>query len=277
MTPKDLVVFLEEEKGVCNRLEYAARLAATWQAHLIATFVAKRFDGSFGQDFARGPALADMLSRHHARTSEAEAKAKTCCDKLTRAHQVSSEWRFSNHEIGEALMLHARFAYLAIVGPPYRQSDPVTALSLSERIIQESGRPTLMLPTTWDASRLPRRIVIGWNGSREATRIIAGAMPFLVSAESVHLVVVSDAKIQKFMGEDPGLDISKHLARYGVNVELEQLQGNASTVLLERCKTVDADLLVIGAHSSKPNKLNEIIFGTVTKSLLDHVDRPMLL
>jgi nucleotide-binding universal stress UspA family protein len=102
-------------------------------------------------------------------------------------------------------------------------------------------------------------------------------MPFLVAAESVHLVVVADERIQKLMGEDPGLDISKHLARHGVHVELEQLSGKAGAVLLDRCDDVDADLLVIGAHSSNPNKLSEIIFGTVTKYVLNHVNRPILL
>lgn len=278
MTPKDLVVFVEEDKGVCSRMEYAARLAAQWQAHLIATFVTRSLARSDGQDFALGRGLKDMLVKHHARSEAAEKQARACCEKMAREWGVSFEWRVSRWEVGEALMLHARFAYLAIVGPPYRSPDPITALSLSERIIMDSGRPTLMLPHDWPADRLPRRIVIGWNGSREATRIIVGAMPFLVGAESVHLVVVPEAKITNLMGEDPGLDITRHLARYGVQVELEQLPGtNAGQVLLHRCHDVEADLLVIGAHSSRPGKLSELLFGTVTKTVLNNVKCPMLL
>lgn len=278
MNPKDLVVFVEEEKGVCSRLEYAARLAEKWQAHLIATFVARRLAGRDGQDFALGQGLRDMLAKHQAITEAVEKTARDCCVKIARERALSFEWRVSRGEVGEALMLHARFAYLAIVGPPSRPSDPVTALSLSERIITESGRPTLMLPHGWSADRLPKRIVIGWNGSREATRIIAGAMPFLIGAESVHLVVVPEAKITSLMGEDPGLDMTRHLARYGVQVELEQLPGtNAGKVLLDRCREMEADLLVIGAHSSRPGTISELLFGTVTKSVLSSVDCPMLL
>jgi len=275
---KDLVVYLEEGNGGCNRLEYAVRLAQRWNALLIATFVSRRLECCQGGEFARGQAVLDVLQKHRRKTAEAETKIRELCDRLTRARQVAYEWRCSCNEVGEALMLHARFASLAVVGPPFRPEDPVTPLSLSESVILESGRPTLMLPSGWPADRLPRRIVIGWNGSREAARIIAFAMPFLVAAAAVHLVVVPDEKVRHLMGEDPGMDISKHLARYGVAVELEQLSGgNAGKLLLDRCKALDADLLVIGAHSSKPGKLSEIIFGTVTKTVLGNVECPMLL
>src|SRR3546814_7989003 len=82
-------------------------------------------------------------------------------------------WYRSDHEWGEGLMLRARYSSLSIIGSGERLSKPRTNLSFSEDMIFASGRPILLLPEAWPAERLPRHLVIGWNGSAEATRAVA--------------------------------------------------------------------------------------------------------
>jgi nucleotide-binding universal stress UspA family protein len=276
MNPKDIVVFVEEEEGRYNRLKYAVSIAEMWKAHLIVTFVPSRIELSPHRSFARGEGLRSMIQSHNAAVVEEEAKTRTFFEKLVKKREITSEWRSSHNEAGETLMLHARHASLAIVGPSARITGPVTTLSLSEDIIFASGRPTLMLPIDWPADRIPKRIVIGWNGRREATRAIAAAMPFLAAAESVHLVVVPESKVRNLFGEDPGIDMSRHLARHGVPVVLEQCEGEkAREALLERAAYYEADMLVMGAYSTP--KISEYIFGSVTQTVLDQADIPVFL
>jgi len=275
-TPKDLVVFVEEETGRNNRLAFAAALAERWGAHLIVTFVANRLELTPPNSFAVGAGLESMLQRHEEEIREAEAQTRQFFERLASRCQITSEWRFSENELGESLMLHARHASLAIVGPPARSSQPITTLGLSESIILASGRPAVLLPIDWPPDRIARRIVVGWNGSREATRAIAGAMPFLANATAVHLVVVPEAKIRSLLGADPGADISRHLARHGVPIMLEQGEGGeAGAVLLERARTLNADMLVMGVYGR--SKISEFIFGGATRAVLSAAELPLLL
>lgn len=276
MRPKDLIVFIEEEAGRNNRLEFAAAIAERWNAHLIVTFVARQLGLSPSNCFAIGAGLKAMLQQHQAEIKRTEAQTRQFFEKLVSGRQLTSEWRLSENETGEALMLHARHASLSIVGPLPRLSDPTTTLSLSEEIIFASGRPSLLLPLDWPVDRLARRIVIGWNGSREATKAITAAMPFLIDAESVHLVVIPEKKARNLFGDDPGMDISRHLARHDVPVVLEQCTGNdAGAVLLERSRALEADMLVMGAYGR--SKASEFIFGGATRTLLGNSEVPILL
>jgi nucleotide-binding universal stress UspA family protein len=173
-------------------------------------------------------------------------------------------------------MLHARHASLAVLAPPARQSTTNSMLSLSEGMIFASGRPCLLVPTHWPSERIASRIVVGWNGGREAARAIADAMPFLTAAESVHLVVVPNARVQTLFGQDPGADMAAHLARQGASVVLEQRPGDdAGAVLLDHCAAIDADLLVMGAMG-RP-RISEFVFGGATRTVLDRVEVPLML
>lgn len=276
MTPKDIVVFIEEEAGQRERLAFVAALAELWQAHLVATFVPAVLGSNRHAGFAIGGALAEMLRQHHSVMEKAQQRCRELFEQLVANRGFTHEWRFADQEVGEALMLHARHVGLAIVGPPAHGSQPATNLSLSEDMIFASGRPTLLLPRDWPATRLPQRIVIGWNASREAARAIADAMPFLIAARAVHLVVVPDPGISHLLGANPGADISRHLARHGVPVTLEQIQGeDAGPVLLERIAALDADLLVVGAYGR--SRISEFVFGGVTRTMLACAPCPILL
>lgn len=276
MFPKDLVVFLEPHQQSCGaRLQFAAALAKQWSAHLIAVFVTRPLVLEPHVDFAVGPALTELLAEYRNKTEDAIALARTQFDALVDRRSFTAEWRLSEHETGEALMLHARHASLAVLGPPAQQYRSTTMLGLSERVLLGSGRPSLLVPDDWPPDRLPRRIVVGWNGGREATGAVAAAMPFLVSAESVQLLVVLEERIKALLGQDPGADMAAHLARQGVPVELDQRSPyDTAEILLNCCTTNSTDLLVMGAMSR--THLSEVVFGGVTQRVLDSISVPVL-
>lgn len=275
MFPKDLVVFLEQEcRGGERRLAFAAELAKRWQAHLIAAFATRPLALDPYAGFAVGAGLSAMLEGHRAKKTAALERARKEFDRLTDRRSFTAEWRVSDDEPHEALMLHARHASLAILGPPQRQQSSTTVLGLSERMIFASGRPCLLLPHDWPAERIARRIVVGWNGSREATRAIADALPFLAAAQQVELVVAREA--DGAWGEDPGTDMAAHLARHGVPVTLARPpDAEAGAALLGRCAAIDTDLLVMGAKG-RPD-VSEFLFGGATRTVLSAAQLPLLL
>ncbi len=276
MVPRDLVVFIEDEPGASSRLDYAAALAARWQAHLATTFVVDPLDLPAHADFAVGKALTDVLESYGTRAARAVEAARNRFEALLRQHGIAGEWRVAKGETREALMLHARHASLALLGPPARRRSSISTLSLSENVVFGSGRPTLLLPDGWPADRISRRIVVGWNAGREATAAIAGAMPFLRQADQVHIVVVPEAKAPHLYGDDPGADIACHLARNGVRVDLARRAGaDAGGALLAQCREAAADLLVMGAAGR--SRIGEFVFGGATRTVLGAVEVPLLL
>lgn len=274
--PRDLVVFLEPTRERDSRLRYAAFLAKQWRAHLIATFVVRELALEPYAGFAVGAALTSMLAEHSKAAAESLSRAREDFDALVHNRSFSSEWRVSDNEDSEELMLHARHASLAILGPPAQQQNGTTRLGLSERLIFESGRPCILLPERWPEDRNARRIVVGWNGGREAARSIADAMLFLVLAESVHLIVVPEGRLRGSYGSEPGADMASHLARHGVQVVLEQhASDNAGAVLLERCKDLNADMLVAGGRAHP--RISDLLLGGATKTILENVEVPLMM
>ncbi len=137
-----------------------------------------------------------------------------------------------------------------------------------------SCRPVIALPFAGEFKTLGRRVLVAWNGSREAARATHDALPFLTQADKVMVLSVNAT------GEEhiPGADISTHLARHGVGVEIHnRVQGNIGVgdAILNAASDYGADLLVIGAYGH--SRLRELVLGGVTRHLLRHMTVPVLM
>ncbi|WGF90804.1 universal stress protein [Marinivivus vitaminiproducens] len=270
------MVFLEDDAAAHARLNYTIALAERWQAHVIATFVVDRLNLHPYNSFAVGSGLKAMLRQHRVEAERQQHRARRHFEDLASSRSVSHEWRVSEDEDSEALMLHARHASLAVIGPSVLQSESTSMLGVSEHVIFSSGRPSLLVPVNWPADRIDRRIVVGWNASREATRALADAMPILAEAGAVHLIAVREDMLVHRYGSEPGADIARHLAHHDIPVAVEQCDGgDAGHVLLERVRALDADMLVMGA--CERSRIGEVLFGSVTRTMLAQADVPILL
>jgi nucleotide-binding universal stress UspA family protein len=277
ITPRDLVVFFGPETFV-QRLSSAVALAERWNAHLIGVFLLPPSPTDLAEGFAVGETAIDSVLAHQAdleRRAESDVRPKF--EATMARHGITGEWRLSRNEPHERALLHARHAALSIVGPSEADRVEFQALSLCEDVLLASGRPTLLVPTDWGADPIGLRIAVGWNGSREATRAISDAMPFMVEADSVSVVVIDEEKTRQRLDSDkPGLDLCHHLARYGVPVTLNHVpEAPAGEALLQQAVTFGADLLVMGAYS-RP-KLSERVFGGATRTILSQTPLPVLL
>ena len=277
MLPKDIVVFLEEARPYDRRLAIAADIAACWDACLIAVFVATPLRAMPHAYAVAGPAMRALLEQHRVRVRDAETQVRERFEAMARARGISAEWRLSESEVAEELMLHARYAGLALV-PPFESSpEPSMTVRMAEHVIFGSGRPTILIPDEWPAGRIGRRIVVGWNASREATRAVGDALPFLAQAEAVKVVCVCDEPDGELeCREDFGADLCRHLARYGVQVTLEQVDGGkVGPVLLEQARAFHADMLVMGAYGH--SRLREAVLGGATRHMLEKATVPVLM
>jgi len=132
-------------------------------------------------------------------------------------HSVSAEWRQASDYPSQAAALHGRYVDLIVVlqpdpgyvrAPLFEPSPGEVALAL--------GRPLLVIPYAGTWTEIGRRVLIGWNASRQATRAVNDALPFLVTAETVTVLTIDPSPGAQDHGDVPGADIAQHLARHGV-------------------------------------------------------------
>src|SRR5258708_33739042 len=119
----------------------------------------------------------------------------------------------------------------------------------------------LVVPRPHALSRIAR-ILVAWNATRESIRAVADAMPLLVKAKAVEVLVVDHQRRPEGHGQEPGADIARHLARHGAHVEVLRLSSNGKDVgrlLLSQAAAFGADLLAWAPYGH--TQLREWIFA----------------
>ena len=279
---RDIVVFLDARQENMGALDLAVALAAQHQASLIAVFN-QPSAVSQPEMFARGTAIPDAIRAADERLKVGEQEWRARFEMEVVRHSVRGEWRPFHDRLASDLVMHARYADLALVtrenplerehSTPGLREGP--ASGLPETLVLSSARPIVVLPPR-SAPTHVRRILVGWNASPEATRAVASAMPLIVRAEAVEVVVVVRGDCATRHGEEPGADIARHLARHGAQVDVRRLSSGRQSVghvLLSRAAEFGADLLVMGAcgHS----RLSEWVFGGATRTALQEAPVPV--
>jgi len=272
----EIVVFVDGQGATAGILESAASLAQDHGAHLTGVFMQPLPAATPPEMFARGKGVWDVIDAHRAQLEAIEADHHTLFADTVRRHGIRSEWRSVPYLSGD-VEVNARYADLAVVARPDLAGQTASPPGLLESLVLTSGRPVIVLPPYGTVSGI-RRILVGWNGEREAVRAVADALPFLVRAEVVEVLVVDPERRPSAHGQEPGADIARYLARHGVHVEVRRLSSGSEDVghiLLSRAAAFGADLVVMGAYGH--SHLNEWIFGGVTRTALREASLPVLM
>jgi len=271
MAYKDLLVVLDSDPGAQRRAELAIELAGRLGAHLIglyATLVPGRLDRF-------NAPLFNLLDRAEGAAREHAEAIHQAFDAAARRQGVAAEWRFATGTPSDLALLHGRYADLIVVGQIDR-ADPEDVIGRlhPEEVALGSGRPVLVVPYAGTFATVGRRVLIGWDGSREATRAVNDALPMMAGAESVTVMTIDG----RGHGEVPGADIALHLARHGIEARVEPTVSagmGAGDILLSRAADLAADLLVIGAYGHTP--LRELVLGGATRTILESMTLPVLM
>jgi nucleotide-binding universal stress UspA family protein len=169
----------------------------------------------------------------------------------------------------------ARRFDLAVVGQP--EPDAVAPEDLIiEAALFASGRPTAVVPYIHKKGFAADRVMVCWDGSRNAARAIGDAMPVLVRARTIEVMIVASERAKS--DEIPGADIAQHLARHGLKVEVERIvapDGDVASTLLSHAADASADLIVMGGYGH--SRLREFILGGVTRGILGAMTVPVLM
>src|SRR3546814_7940958 len=146
-------------------------------------------------------------------------------------------------------------------------------MSMLEAALFDSGRPILIAPPT-PPQTVGDHCVIAWNGSSEAARTIAFAMPLLAKAKKVTVLTVEDGMV-------PGsstTEVAQHLIRNDIPADHVDAKAGYRTVgeaILEETMALGADLLVNGAYTQ--SRVRQMIFGGAPSHILAKAGLPVLM
>ncbi len=112
---------------------------------------------------------------------------------------------------------------------------------IEEGALFESGRPMIVVPYIQKQGLTLERVMVCWDGSRNAARAIGDAMPFIARAKAVELVIVTSSAQDR---RDPGTHMAEHLVRHGVPVNVKSITRAILTVprLLSHAAEPDAPI-----------------------------------
>lgn len=220
--------------------------------------------------------VADKES--HDRSARARAMFDACANKYAlppasspSPGQASVSWLEETGREDEVVTVRGRMTDLIALSRPTPETDIAATMTLNAALF-DTGRPVLVAPPGFSGGPIGTRIAISWNGSAEASRSIASAIPVIEKAKEVVILTA--------VGETPQApavpDMINYLAWHGVRASAHNLPSVnkiVGEVLLRDCAEIGADLLVMGAYTR--NRLRQMILGGVTRHVLESATLPL--
>ncbi len=275
---KTILAVLDSQKNAKPITDFAVALARQFSAHVV---------GLRAEILPTVPLIAPMeipdptAMEMLQQAAEAEtSKIAAVFRGIAESEGISFEWRsfvssasYSSESVLECT--RASDLILAVQNEPGFSNDNSADL---ETLLFESGRPVLLVPHVLSAPKPIRRVLIAWNGSKEAARATFDALPFLKQAESVEILSIDPPGMPRQAPALAGADLAAALARHDVNVTLtteEKGDLSVAAIIENRLSDDSIDLLVMGGYGH--SRWWEMLFGGVTRNVLQSMTALTLL
>lgn len=176
-------------------------------------------------------------------------------------HERSSD----AHGSGEVFADLLRVSDLGVL--LYAAQPSITQRMLAPTVIFDGGVPIVLLPRAMGFDRMPKSILVGWDGSPAAARALRGAI--LLGAPRRAITVASIDESPKHRSGRSGVEAAHLAAMHGAISSFVTLKGDgrhALDVLESHCSENGIDLLAAGAVRHGAN--HQVIFGSLTSEIL---------
>jgi nucleotide-binding universal stress UspA family protein len=222
----------------------------------------------------------DIIARQQQQLLDEAAAIQELLEERARSAGVEYEWRriaTDHYEIAKDVFDSALCADLVVL----RQgtSDPFEIwANLPAHIALHCGRPVLTVPNAGKFHSVGKKVLIAWNGSREAARAAFDALPMISTGGQVDIVSIDAADNDGRPRFTPADELGRALSRQGFKVDcIDAYSGDipVGDEILNRVSDHGYDLVVMGCYGH--SRLRETIFGGVTRDLFEHMTAPVLM
>ena len=274
---KDIAFHLSTRASDTATIDYAVSVARVFEAHL--TGIAFALDPFIPPTMGIGDTVpANWIDEQREETQATAQAAIARFEEAARRNGVAIESRRLDASLAGAAEIFGRIARrfdISLVRQAEPDKGPLEYLVI-ESALFDAGRPVLVVPYIQKAARSLDRVMVCWDGGRNAARAVGDAMSFLERAKAVEVVIVQGDAGKS--DEIPGADIGEHLARHGLKVEVKRIvatDGGVMDTILSHAADVGADFVVMGGYGH--SRLREFILGGVTRGILATMTVPVLM
>jgi nucleotide-binding universal stress UspA family protein len=274
--PKTILVHVQNDETVDDRLEAALSLARAYSAHIeclhvtpIQAYVA--YEG-FGGVFVMNKAIDALEQREKALRAKIEAKLAN--------EDVS--WSYSQvvGDVANQLIGHASLADLLVTGrEPHRGDFVGPTIGLLGDLIAHSRTPIFIPSDAKQPFDPSGPALIAWDGSYEAADAVRSSIGMLKYASDVQVIQVVEQKAEMF----PSTRLLEYLSRHDIHAELTvessevtpTVQEYVPDILVTKALAMNASFMVMGGYNH--SRIGEYIFGGVTRLLLSASPVPIVI
>jgi nucleotide-binding universal stress UspA family protein len=144
-----------------------------------------------------------------------------------------------------------------------------------ESILFGTGRHLFLVPEHKAVPPTFDHVMIAWNGSREASRAVSEAVPYLRKAKIVSIVIVNYGELvdEAILGKN----LVEHLLHHGIGAAIHRVTngGNIGSALIAESKRLKPDLIVMGGYGH--SRLTEWLLGGATYEMMHNASLPLLI
>lgn len=273
MTYRDILVHVKYNEAWSPHIDVAGALAQTFGARLTGLYTLSDLAALktvFGKSAV---SVRERENRDAARAAEAEAKFGAFLTQM----KIEGDWTVGEGSAGDLLPWASRFCDLIVIEQTDLGTDEI-GLESEIQTVMASGRPTLVVPRQGKFPTVGKRILLAWNGSREAAAALHGALPLIEKADHVDVALGRGKEVFGSITRYPALQITDYLARRTRSLAVREIaagEPDAGAAILKTAADAGSDLIVMGAFAR--SWFREWIFGGATLHVLRKTTLPVLM
>jgi nucleotide-binding universal stress UspA family protein len=278
MTYRSLLVLLDDDPLCAARVKVAIDLARNFEAHLTGLAPTGLVELPISVEAAT--VVTELAQAAQAELGDRARAAAQAFDAACVAAKLSTcRSLVLEAEPADALLQQAHSHDLIVLTQPDPAETGYTMRrAVVERLVLFNARPTLLVPYAGTVEAPFTNALVAWDGSREADRAIADALPFLRKARRVDVVAWREKGLLADTTPNAELEaLREWLARHGVaaTVRSEVASAPIADAILSRTADFGTDLLVMGGYGH--TRWTERLLGGATRGVLATMTVPVLM
>jgi nucleotide-binding universal stress UspA family protein len=271
---KDVMVRLDGTRADEARVTAVDQIAEYFDSHIVGLFlnvlpllIAEEDNAAAAAESIR------LIEAARALGDQVEARLRQQLARLQKPFELRRFDTFSS-AMGPIAAREARTADVFVALRP--NGSPKDPDQLIESVLFGAGRHLFLLPERKTVASALDHVMIAWNGSREAARAVAEALPYLRKATTVSIVVVDETapvEEQTLLGKD----LLGHLQHHGIGAKIHRVtqNGDVASTLIAESKRLKPDLIVMGGYGH--SKMREWLLGGATYEMMHKSPMPLLM
>lgn len=214
----------------------------------------------------------DKLAEETGRVDAEGAAIREAFEEATRGMVAKANMVTVRGNVNDVLIAEARAADLVVMGKRGRNDPPGSkkAGPTTEAIIHDALRPVLVVP---EQSNTVGGVLFAYDGSVGVQRVVVpGTILAKMNGEGAAVVTVAEEEPQARALQ--GM-LKKYFSAHGIEAVYQVSRGKPAREIIESARAFRSGLIVMGAFGHGP--IRQLVFGSVTLSVLENAPCPVLL